>query len=653
MTRNNLALLAVCVWMTLQPTVAAAAVYEVGPGRSYATPSDVPWEALQAGDTVLIHWRATPYRDKWVMTAQGTADAPIIVRGVVSPDGHLPVIDGANAVTRLALDYWNENRSVIKIGGAGTPSDVMPRYIIIENLDVRGAKPGNTFMDDGGSGGGYIANAAAIHIERGENITIRNTRLHDSGNGLFIGSPAAAPSRNILIEGNHLYDNGIVGSPYEHNVYSEAVNITFQFNRLSSLKAGADGNNLKDRSAGLIVRYNWIENGNRQLDLVESSSAVVRGEASYRTVFVYGNVLLEGAGQGNAEVVHFGGDQGNTANYRNGTIHFYHNTVVSYRTDRTTLFRLSSSGQHADVRNNIVFATAGGLALVGTEGVLGISANWLNAGHVTSFSAFAGTLVDVGSSVLGTTPEFRDLATQDFHLTATSTAQDGGGALSYAIPAEHSLQFEYVKHLSGGVRPSDSAVDIGAYEVANTVPPPPAALVINTAALSAGSLGTPYTAVLTASGGVAPYLWSISSGALPAGVTLSSATGAISGTPSQPGAFSLVVQVADSQRPAAISRQSLTLTVGGTSLGILTTKLANARRHKHYSQTLTAVGGIGAYAWTVDSGTLPPGLMLDGSRGVIGGRPTTVGSWTFSIQLRDGQVPSQSSSRTLSLTVAR
>jgi hypothetical protein len=639
----------------LQPTVVAAAEYAVGPGQSYATPSDVPWEALQAGDTVLIYWRATPYRDKWVMTAQGTADFPVIVRGVPSADGQLPVIDGAGAVTRLALNYWNEDRGVIKIGGSNVPGDTMPRYITIENLEVRGARPGNTFVDEAGEALEYSPNAAAIYVERGEHITVRNTRLHDSGNGLFIASPGSTPSRDIVVEGNHIYDNGNVNSEYEHNVYSEAVNVTFQFNRLGGLKAGAEGNNLKDRSAGLTVRYNWVEDGNRQLDLVDSGNDAIRGDAAYRTTFVYGNVLVEGAEQGNPEVVHFGGDSGNEANYRSGTLHFYNNTVVSYRTDQTTILRLSTNSQHADVRNNIFFVTAAAdtLSLVGAYGVLDLSANWLNAGYVTSFSAFTGTLVDAGSSVLGTTPEFRDIATQDFHLAAASTAQDSGQALSDAIPAEHALQFQYVKDLSGEMRPSDAAVDIGAYEVANSVPPAPAALVINTAALTAGSLGTPYAAVLAASGGVAPYHWSISSGALPAGVTLTSISGAITGTPSQSGEFSLVVAVADSQRPAVVARQSLTLSVVGTRLGILTTKLANARRNKRYSQTLTATGGLRPYGWTVTSGTLPAGLVLDGASGVISGRPTTVGSSTFTIQLRDGQVPSQSTSRSFSLRVAR
>ena len=172
---------------------------------------------------MLIHWRTTPYKNKWVISAQGTATAPIVVRGVPGPQGQLPVIDGNGATTRLPLDYWNENRSVIKIGGSSVPGDTMPRHIIIENLDVRGGRPPNKFTDDRGVVQSYIANAAAITIEKGENITLRNNRLHDNGNGLFVASGGANPSRDILVESNEIFDNGNVGSSQEHNSYSEAA----------------------------------------------------------------------------------------------------------------------------------------------------------------------------------------------------------------------------------------------------------------------------------------------------------------------------------------------------------------------------------------------------------------------------------------------
>src|SRR3970282_1976293 len=140
---------------------------------------------------------------------------------------------------------------------------------------------------------------------------------------------------------------------YEHNNYTEAAGIVFQFNRFGPLCTGCDGNNLKDRSAGTVIRYNWIEGGNRQLDLVDSD--VLYTDPAYATTFVYGNVLIEPDGAGNRQIVHYGGDGGDEAVYRKGTLHFYANTVVSTRAGNTTLFRLSSPDESADCRNNVLY----------------------------------------------------------------------------------------------------------------------------------------------------------------------------------------------------------------------------------------------------------------------------------------------------------
>src|SRR5262245_58152631 len=110
---RQVAVFALAITLVTLAQSAEAATYAVGPGHPYATPSDVPWETLLPGDQVLIHWRSTPYRDKWVICRQGTPSDPIVVRGVPGPAGELPVIDGSNATTRLALDYWGESRAVI------------------------------------------------------------------------------------------------------------------------------------------------------------------------------------------------------------------------------------------------------------------------------------------------------------------------------------------------------------------------------------------------------------------------------------------------------------------------------------------------------------------------------------------------------------
>lgn len=445
-----------------------AATYEVGPGKPYATPSSVPWESLAAGDTVLIYWRATPYRDKWVICRQGTASNPITVRGVPGPNGEQPVIDGNGALTRTALNYWNEARGLIKIGGANTPPDTMPQYIVLENLELRGAHESYTFTSAGGATQRYARNAAAVYVEKGEHITIRNCVLRDSGNGLFIGSPAGQPSRDFLVEGNWILGNGNVGSAFEHNNYSAAIGITFQYNRFGPLRAGASGNNLKDRSAGLLIRYNWIEGGNRQLDLVDAEdSSLIVADPAYRTTAVYGNVLIEADADGNRQMIHYGGDSGNTAIYRGGNLFVYHNTFISYRSDRTTLLRLSTSSETATFLNNIVYATAGAgsVALLDASGVLHLSHNWMQPGVVPTFGTLNGVIHDDGTGISGASPGFVDFAAQDFRLAAGSAAINAAGPLPAALSA-HPVLYHYVPHLSGEPRPLDATPDIGAYEFA-------------------------------------------------------------------------------------------------------------------------------------------------------------------------------------------
>lgn len=455
-----------------------AATFEVGDGKPFTSIGAVPWESLSPGDTVLIHWRAAPYREKWVIGRSGTALAPVTVRGIAGPGGVLPVIDGENATTRLALDYWNEQRSVIKIGGSSIPSDIQPQYVIVENLDIRGARPPNSFTNDSGGVQSYVANAAAIHIERGAHINIRNCILRDSGNGLFVTSSDDEAATDILIEGNYIHGNGNTGSIFEHNVYVAGIGMIFQYNRFGPLLSGAGGNNLKDRSAGLVVRYNWIEGGNRQLDLVDGEDSIlIRSHPGYAVTHVYGNVLIEPAGAGNKQIVHYGGDSGTTAQYRSGTLHFYHNTIISLRTDSTTLMRLSTNTHHCAARNNIVFVTTAGnaLALLDSDGVLDISHNWFKPGWVDSFGALGGVINDDNTSIETASPPFVDFANQDYTLAAGSPCIDAAALLLPAVLPAHDVVRQYVKHQSSTARmPGGSASDLGAFEVAGPADVPTA-----------------------------------------------------------------------------------------------------------------------------------------------------------------------------------
>jgi len=89
----------------------------------------------------------------------------------------------------------------------------------------------------------------------------------------------------------------------------------------------------------------------------------------------------------------------------------------------------------------------------------------------------------------------------------------------------------------------------------------PAPLTIVTASLPGGSIGTAYSQTVQFSGGTGAITWSVTTGALPAGLSLGSTTGIVSGTPSAPGSFIFTVQAVDST--GVKTQQSFTVVIPG------------------------------------------------------------------------------------------
>ncbi|MDC8005870.1 T9SS type A sorting domain-containing protein [Aureisphaera galaxeae] len=461
MLRNYLTPLLFLIAYTLYATD-----YHIGPGQPLTNISEAPWDALQAGDRIYIHWRDTPYYEKWVINAQGTELNRIEIIGVDGPEGQKPIIDGNGATTPLYLDYWNESRGLIKIGGSSIPSDGLPSYITIRNLELKSVRPAYSFTGDNGQTDTYSSNAASVYIEKGQHIIIEDCIIHDSGNGIFIGANGG-DTQDILIANNYIYDNGISGSIFEHNTYTEALGITYEYNRFGPLRAGALGNNLKDRSAGLVVRYNWIESGNRQLDLVDSGSAALYNHPSYSTTYAYGNILIEPDGAGNSQIAHYGGDSGTQSQYRKGNFYFYNNTVISTRNSNTTLVRLSSQDETMDAFNNVIYTTNSGstMAMINDAGTFNLYHNWIKTNWVNSHSGSpSGTVNDQGNNLDGTDPLFTDLGSQDFSLQNISPLINAGTDIPAIHLPDNDLLYEYLVHSSGTAKNIIGNIDIGAFE---------------------------------------------------------------------------------------------------------------------------------------------------------------------------------------------
>ncbi len=156
-----------------------------------------------------------------------------MVRGMPDENGRLPVIEGIDATTRSALNFWNAGWGIIKIGGANSPPDGMLQNITIENLDIKSGRVPHSFTGRSGRAD-CSRNAPAIYVEKGENITVRNCILRDCGNGFFCASGAS----NVLVEGCSIHGNGVEDSIYEHNNYKEANGIIFRHNRFGPLRSG-------------------------------------------------------------------------------------------------------------------------------------------------------------------------------------------------------------------------------------------------------------------------------------------------------------------------------------------------------------------------------------------------------------------------------
>ncbi|MGA2050967.1 MAG: Ig domain-containing protein, partial [Terracidiphilus sp.] len=153
--------------------------------------------------------------------------------------------------------------------------------------------------------------------------------------------------------------------------------------------------------------------------------------------------------------------------------------------------------------------------------------------------------------------------------------------------------------------------------------------------------------------GTTPYTYSASG--LPSGLSISSSTGAITGTPAQNsvGTVTVVATITDSTRPTAqTSIAKLSLTIQASKLVITTASLSNATAGSSYSASIAASGGTTPYAFSASG--LPSGLSINSSTGAITGTPAqnSVGTASVVITVTDSTHPTaQSAKATLSLTV--
>lgn len=169
-----------------------------------------------------------------------------------------------------------------------------------------------------------------------------------------------------------------------------------------------------------------------------------------------------------------------------------------------------------------------------------------------------------------------------------------------------------------------------------TITAAPPACTITTSALPNGTRQVAYSQVLASSGCTAPLSWTITSGTICTGLTLTEATGAISGTPTVVQSCPITVRLADSA--AGVDTEALSITIDAPAPAVLnittTSPLPSCVQHQPCSTTLQATGGTPPYTWTKASGTYCVGNdSLSGA--TLSGVPTTIETCSFTMQVED------------------
>jgi len=172
-------------------------------------------------------------------------------------------------------------------------------------------------------------------------------------------------------------------------------------------------------------------------------------------------------------------------------------------------------------------------------------------------------------------------------------------------------------------------------------------VIVTNAALPRAVTGMAYSQTLAADGGVGTVSWSISSGALPAGLALAPTTGTLAGTPTVAGTYEFTVLAAsDTLRDTRKLTLSITAQVAITSAS----QRRGAVMGAAFEDTLRATGGNEAFDWQLIDGAPPPGLTLASATGVLSGVPTTSGTFRFTAAATSDGITAQ---REFELTVGK
>ena len=487
--------------------VANATEYHVGPAEAYTQIGQVPWYRLRPGDTVYIHYRSEPYREKILISSRGTAAQWIRILGMPGPKGELPVISGDGATTSRNMHYrWPDATGdraiqwsgIIQIAYREGDDAPKPGYIEIANLQVQDGYSAFQFTAESGQNARYGDFCACVYSRSADHVLIRDNVLANCGLGFYNWTGSGTNwwdglQSDTVLRGNYFHGNGIRDQYSQHASYTESDRVTIEFNRFGPMRDGALGSQIKDRSAGTVIRYNYIEQPQGwMIDLVEPENGdpTLSSRPYFKESWVYGNALLY-TGAIDGPLIHWNEDHNMNRGRadKGGTLFFYNNTFAITRDEpdiwKFPLFSVHSGGWSCpsstpgviDARNNIWAnlprTPKSGTALMflagcGVENFV-FGKNWISPGWTMAFNRkYAGKAVGLSEfmSPPNNDPGFVDLKKNDVHLIPGSSAASLAGPLAPQVTRntlglDLTPNLEYLYHTRTSPRSSDS--DSGAF----------------------------------------------------------------------------------------------------------------------------------------------------------------------------------------------
>src|SRR5438477_9246882 len=160
-------------------------------------------------------------------------------------------------------------------------------------------------------------------------------------------------------------------------------------------------------------------------------------------------------------------------------------------------------------------------------------------------------------------------------------------------------------------------------------------ILVGPASLPAPSTGTAYTQTISQSG-AATATFSVTSGVLPTGLSLTNPTATsvdITGTPTQTGTFTFTLTATDAAGCTGGRTYRLTVACGTITVNNPATSSFTVGQALS-GVTFTQTGASGTATFTLATGSLPMGVMLQ-SNGSLTGTPTQKGSFPITVMVTD------------------